>query len=78
MVECTLHMHVSDYDYPEFWDEIPFKEGKMYDPRNFNFWKNGKIVISIIKLLFRLKIQNLFSRSQMTKRIAPLESSREI
>ena len=28
MVECTLHMHVSDYDCPEFQDEIPFKEGR--------------------------------------------------
>ena len=29
MIECTLHMHVSDYNGPEFWDEIPFKEGRM-------------------------------------------------
>ena len=29
MVECTLHIHVSDYDCPEFRDEIPFKEGRM-------------------------------------------------
>ena len=29
MVECTLHMHVSDYDCPAFQDEIPFKEGRM-------------------------------------------------
>ena len=29
MVECTLHMHVSDSDCPEFRDEIPFKEGRM-------------------------------------------------
>ena len=29
MVECTLRMHVSDYDCPEFRDEIPFKEGRM-------------------------------------------------
>ena len=29
MVECTLHMHVSDFDCPEFRDEIPFKEGRM-------------------------------------------------
>ena len=27
MVECTLHMHVSEYDFPKFRDEIPFKEG---------------------------------------------------
>ena len=37
---------------------------------NFNFLKNGKIIISI-------KIQN-FSRSRMTKRTSPLKSSREI
>ena len=29
MVYCTLHMHVSDCDCPEFRDEIPFKEGRM-------------------------------------------------
>ena len=29
MVECTVHMHVSDCDCPEFWDEIPFKEWRM-------------------------------------------------
>ena len=27
MIECTLHMHVSDYDCPELRDEIPFKGG---------------------------------------------------
>ena len=29
MVECTLHMHASEYDCPEFRDEIHFKEGRM-------------------------------------------------
>ena len=29
MIECTLHMHASDCDCPEFRDEIPFKEGRM-------------------------------------------------
>ena len=29
MVWCTLQMHVSDYDGPEFRDENPFKEGKI-------------------------------------------------
>ena len=38
-------------------------------PENSNFLKKGKIVISI-------KIRN-FSRSRMTKRISPLESSRK-
>ena len=47
-------------------------------PEKFQFPEKGKIVISIIKLKFRLKIRNLFSRSRMTKWIALLESSREI
>ena len=29
MMYCTLHMHVSDGDCPEFRNEIPFKEGRM-------------------------------------------------
>ena len=29
MVECTLHIHVSEYDRTEFREEIPFKEGRM-------------------------------------------------
>ena len=29
VVGCTLHMHVSDCNCPEFRDEIPFKEGRM-------------------------------------------------
>ena len=29
MVECTLHRNVSEYDCPEFRDEIPFKEGRL-------------------------------------------------
>ena len=40
--------------------------------------KMAKIVNSITKLLFQLKIQNLFSRSRMMKRISQLASSREI
>ena len=50
MIECALHMHEHDKDHFEFGDEIPFKEGRMKDPRNSNFWNNGKIVISITKL----------------------------
>ena len=42
MVECTLHMHVIDCNCPEFRDEIPFKEGRMQDPRNSNLWKKSK------------------------------------
>ena len=70
MVECTLHMHVSFCDCPEFRDEIPFKEGECKTRENSNFLKKGKIVILV-------KTQN-FSRSRMTKRISPLASSREI
>ena len=63
-------MHVLCCDCPEFWDEIPFKEGRCKNRENSNFLKKGKIVISV-------KTQN-FSRSQMTKLISSLESSREI
>ena len=48
MIECTLHMHVRDYDCSEFRDEIPFKERRIQDPRNSNFWNKSKIVILII------------------------------
>ena len=58
MVECALHMQVSDCDCPKFQDEIPFKEGRMYDPRNSIFLNKGKIVILIIRLKYRLKIRN--------------------
>ena len=61
MVECMLYMHVSDYDCPEFRDEIPFKEGRMKDPGNSNFWKKGKIVISVTKWSFRLKKSKIYS-----------------
>ena len=44
--------------------------GDCETPRKSNFLKNGKIVISV-------KIQKI-SRSRMTKRTSPLESSREI
>ena len=48
-----------------------FRRGECKTRENFNFLKkNGKMVISV-------KIRN-FSRSQMTKRTSPLESSREI
>ena len=29
MIGCALHLHVRDYDTPEFRDEIPFKDGRM-------------------------------------------------
>ena len=54
MIECTLHMHVSDYDCPEFRDEIPFKGGENVRPEKFQFmekWQDRnfdyKIVISV-------------------------------
>ena len=46
------------------------RRGECETPKNSNFIKNRKIVISV-------KIRN-FSRSRMTKRTSPLESSREI
>ena len=46
------------------------RRGECKTRENSNFLKKGKIVISV-------KIRN-FSRSRMTKRISPLESSREI
>ena len=47
------------------------RRGECKTRENSNFWKKGKIVISV-------KIRNLFSGSQITKRISPLESSREV
>ena len=46
------------------------RRGECKTPRKSNFSKKGKIVISV-------KIKN-FSRSQMMKRISPLESSHKI
>ena len=46
------------------------RRGECKTRENSNFRKNGKIIISV-------KTRN-FSRSRMTKRISPLESSREI
>ena len=46
------------------------RRGECKTRENSNFWKKGKIVISV-------KTRN-FSRSRMTKRISSLELSREI
>ena len=46
------------------------RKGECETPENSNFLKNGKIIISV-KIL-------KFSKSRMTKRISPLESSCEI
>ena len=53
-----------------FGTKFLLKRGECKTRENFNFWKNGKIVISD-------KTQN-FSRSRMIKLISPLELSREI
>ena len=54
----------------EFREEILLRRGESETPRKSNLIENGKMVISV-------KIQS-FSRSRMTKRTSPLESSREI
>ena len=46
------------------------RRGECETPENSNFLKNGKIVI-LVKI-------PIFSRSRMTKRTSPLESSGEI
>ena len=53
-----------------FGTKFLLRRGECKTRENFNFLKNGKMVISV-------KIQN-FSRSRMMKRISPLESSRKI
>ena len=65
MVECTLHMHVSDCDCPEFQDEIPFKGWENVGPEKFQFLEKGqnsyfgyKIVISVKNLKFILWISD--------------------
>ena len=59
-----------DLDYTKFGIPVFKCDWVCETLRKSNFLKKGKIVISV-------KIQN-FSRSQMTKRISPLESSHEI
>ena len=65
MVECTLHLHVSDFDCPEFRDEIPFKGGENVRLKKFQFlekWQNRyfgyKIVISVKNPKFILWISD--------------------
>ena len=54
----------------EFRDEILLRRGECETPENLDFLRKDKMIISV-------KIRN-FSRSRMTKRTSPLESSREI
>ena len=56
--------------YVEFRDEILLRGEECETPENPYFLRKVKMVISV-------KIWN-FSRSRMTKRTSPLESSREI
>ena len=66
-----LHIHVVGCVCAwNFGTKFFLRRGECKTRENFNFWKKGKIVISV-------KIQN-FSRSRMTKQISPLESSRDI
>ena len=68
-------MHVSDAYVREFRGQNSFKGGgvgeeNLKPEKNSIFLKKGETVISIKN--------RKFSRSRMTKRIAPLNSSREI
>ena len=66
-----LHVHVVGCVCAwNFGMKFFLRRGECKTRENSNFLKKGKIVISV-------KIQN-FSRSRMTKRTSPLESSREI
>ena len=63
-------MHVSDVYVREFRGRNSVKGGNVKPEKNSTFLKNGKTVI--------LVENRKFSRSRMTKRTAPLNSSREI
>ena len=66
-----LYMHVVGCVCAwNFGTKFFLRRGECKTRENSNFWKKGKIVISV-------KIQN-FSRCRMMKWISPLESSREI
>ena len=71
MVECVLHMHVSDVIVQNFGTKFLLRRGEC---------KTREIPISgkRVKWKFRLQNCNLFSGCRMMKRISPLESSRKI
>ena len=46
MVECMLHMHMSDGDCPNFETKFLLRRGECKTREISNLWKNGKIVIS--------------------------------
>ena len=47
MVECTLHMHVSDVIVQNFMTKFFLRRGECKTRENSNFWKNVKIIISV-------------------------------
>ena len=47
MVECTLHMHVSDVIVQNFGTKFNLRMRECKTRENSNFWKNGKIIISV-------------------------------
>ena len=56
-----------------------FKGGRMQNPGKLEIFKNGKMIIIIIKNCHNASGKpRKFSRSQMTKWTVPLNSSREI
>ena len=66
-----LRMHVVGFMCAwNFRTKFFLRRGECETPKNSNFMKNGKMVISV-------KIRN-YSRSRMTKQTSLLESSREI
>ena len=47
MVECMLHIHVSDVIVRNFGMKFLVKRGDCKTRENSNFWKKGKIIISV-------------------------------
>ena len=70
MALYTLHMHVIYVIVQNFETKFLLRRGECKTRENSNFLEKGKTVILV-------KIQN-YSRSRMTKRTSPLESSLEI
>ena len=52
MVQCTLHMHVSDVIVQNFGTKFLLRRGDCKTQEKSNFLKNGKIVILIKNLKF--------------------------
>ena len=67
---CGLKGTLHNLNFLAFSDLLALNLRNCETPENPDFLRNGKMVISV-------KIRN-FSRSRMTKRTSPLESSREI